>query len=353
MLRPINNPPSRFDPTAIEWEIPPAPARLRVYEDDSKAILSKNESPDLYHRWSLNPYRGCLHACAYCYARPTHEYLGFGAGTDFDTRVVVKTRAPELLVEAFEARSWVGETVLFSGNTDCYQPLEHRYRLTRACLEVCARYRNPAAIITKAALIERDVDVLQELARVARIRVLFSIPFHDADTCRAIEPGTPSPGRRLKAMAALAKAGIPVGVNVAPLIPGLNDRDVPKVLQAAADAGATRAAMILVRLNGPVAPIFEERLREALPLRAEGVLARLRRARGGEVGSTTFGERMHGQGAEYEATRALFDLWCERLGLVRREGRLAEHTHAAALDEEPTTFRRPPPTRGQLALFGG
>lgn len=347
MLRPIANPVSRFDPREVIWEVPPDLARLQVFEDDSKSILSKNESPDLWHRYSLNPYRGCMHACAYCYARPSHEYLGFGAGTDHDTKILVKPRAAALLRDAFEHRGWEGETVLFSGNTDCYQPLEYRWELTRACLEVCRAYRNPAAIITKAALIERDVDVLAGLAAEARVQVVFSIPFWDAEAARAIEPGTPSPQRRVAAMRALHQAGIPVGVNVAPVIPGLNDRDIPAILEACAGAGASQAAMILVRLPGPLEAIFRERLQATMPLRAEGILNRLSRARQGDVQEARFGERMTGHGAEWQATRQLFELTCRRLGLRTHQ---AESSATPASAELPTTFRRPNSGR-QLKLF--
>ena len=351
MLRPVANPPSRFESSFVEWDIPPEPARLQVYEDDSQSVLARNESPDLWHRWSLNPYRGCLHACAYCYARPSHEYLGFGAGSDHDTKILVKRNAAALLERAFDAPSWTGETVLFSGNTDCYQALEYRYRLTRACLEVCLRYRNPVAIITKSALVERDLDLLVALHREARVHVILSIPFHDPVTCRAIEPGTPSPARRYEAVRALSAAGIPVGVNIAPVIPGLNDRDIPAILQHARAAGARRASRILLRLPGPVEAIFVERLREQLPGRAEGVLARLRRARGGELHEARFGKRMTGEGEEWAAATQLFDVWYRRLGYDPWEDH--ERDASGKPIGPPTTFCRPARPGDQLRLFGG
>lgn len=339
MLKTVSNPVSRFDRRSMEWFEPPDMAKLQIFEDDTRQILARNESPDLWFRWSINPYRGCMHACAYCYARPTHEYLGFGAGTDHDTKILYKPRAAELLEQAFEAPSWEGETILFSGNTDCYQPLEYRFGLTRACLEVCRRYQNPVAIITKSALIERDLDVLVELARCTHLRVIFSIPFQDPEICRAIEPGTPSPSRRLQAMRRLSAEGIPVGVNIAPVIPGLNDRDVPAVLKAAREAGADRANLMLVRLPGAVAPVFEERLREALPTRAEGVMARLRRAREGKLNNPGFGERFGGTGEEWGATEQLFAVWKKKLGYG--EGR----------QEGNSPFRRPPKAGDQLRLW--
>jgi DNA repair photolyase len=339
VFNPSANPPSRFQEVHVDWDAEAPPARLRVYDDHSKSILAKNDSPDLPFTWSLNPYRGCSHACIYCYARPSHEYLGWGAGTDFDSRILVKHDAAALLVEAFEAPGWKGERILFSGNTDCYQPLEHRLGLTRACFEVCLRYRNPVGVITKSNLIERDVALLAELNRVATVRATVSIPYFDPVLARAIEPGAPTPARRLRALRTLADAGIPVGVNVAPVIPGLNDREIPAVLKAARDAGATRAGLIMVRLPGPVAPWFEQRLRENLPLRADGVLARIRRARGGKLNNPGFGARMRGEGEEWSATEQLFRLWCDKLGY-------AEWAPSAG----PSSFRRPGEGR-QMGLF--
>ncbi|MFZ5477763.1 MAG: PA0069 family radical SAM protein [Myxococcota bacterium] len=327
MFRPASNPPSRFEELHVTWDAEAPPARLRVYDDDTRGILAKNESPDIPFTWSVNPYRGCSHACIYCYARPSHEYLGFGAGTDFDTRILVKREAPRLLAEAFDAPSWQGERILFSGNTDCYQPLEHRLGLTRGCLEVCARYRNPVSIITKSNLIERDVALI---AGLAQPRVTVSIPYFDPALARAIEPGAPTPARRLRALRTLSSAGIAVGVNVAPVIPGVNDKEIPAVLKAAREAGARWAGIITVRLPGPVAPYFEQRLAEALPLRAASVMARIRRARDGKLNDPRFGSRMKGTGEEWEATQQLFDVWTKKLGY-----------EPWVRDDGPSPFRRP------------
>src|SRR5579883_401752 len=217
-MRPISNPPNPWASNATEYldEIPPA--RVEVYEDHTRDILSHNDSPDVGFSWSVNPYRGCLHACAYCYARPTHEYLSFGAGTDFETKIAVKPHAPELLRSALERRSWKGETIVFSGVTDCYQPLEASYRLTRGCLEVCAEYRNPIGVITKSPLVERDLDLLRALAATARVRVMVSVPFWDREHARAIEPHVAPPARRIETIRRLAEAGVPTGVMVAPII---------------------------------------------------------------------------------------------------------------------------------------
>jgi len=341
-LRPLANPPNPWATTDVEYLDGEAPhAGLEVYEDHTRGILSHNDSPDIGFTWSLNPYRGCFHACAYCYARPTHEYLSFGAGTDFERKIIVKKRAPELLREAFDAPKWKGDVVVFSGVTDCYQPLEASYRLTRACLQVCAEYRNPAGIITKAPLVERDIDVLQELTRVARASVMVSVPFWDEARARAIEPFVTTPVRRIRAIERLALAGVRVGVMVAPIIPGLNDEDMGDVLRAARDAGATHAATTLLRLPGAVKDVFEDRLRAALPLRADRVLRRIRETRGGRMNDPRFGSRGSGEGAYAEAIAALFAQTTARLGL-------ATAGQDDAQDEAPTTFVRP---KAQLGLF--
>jgi DNA repair photolyase len=311
---PLSNPPNPWATTEVEYLDGAPEVRLEVYEDHTRQILSKNDSPDVGFTWSVNPYRGCFHACAYCYARPSHEYLSWGAGTDFDRKIVVKPQAPELLRAAFKKRTWKKETVVFSGVTDCYQPLEASYRLTRACLEVCVAFANPAAIITKSPLIERDLDVLRELARVASVFVTVSVPFWDQERARAIEPYVATPARRLRTIETLARAGLSVGVNVAPIIPGLNDQDIPKILAAARDAGATRAGCVLVRLPGSVKQVFEERLRAALPLTVDRVLHRIRETRGGRLYDPRFGTRGRGEGTYAEMIRMLFETTAARLG---------------------------------------
>jgi DNA repair photolyase len=314
MPRPIDNPPNPWHGTHVDW-IDAPPARLHVYHETAKSILSSNDSPDLPFRWSLNPYRGCFHACAYCYARPSHQYWDFGAGTDFERRIVVKTNAPDVLRATFAKRTWQGELIVFSGNTDCYQPLEASYELTRRCLQVCLEHRNPVALITKGALIRRDVDVLAELSQVAHVHVNLSIAFADAAMARAIEPSAPSPRVRLEAIEALAQAGVSVGIGVSPIIPGLNDDQVVEILERAAAAGATRAWRTLLRLPGPVEGIFVERLRDAFPARAEKVLSALRETRGGTLYRGGYGTRMSGQGARWTAITSLFDTTARRLGI--------------------------------------
>jgi DNA repair photolyase len=361
--RRIDNPPNPFASEERTWlEGLEPPAHLEVWEDASRSILSSNDSPDIGFRYSVNPYRGCQHACAYCYARPTHEYLALGAGTDFDTRIHVKLHAAALLAEAFDKPSWRGDTIVFSGVTDCYQPLEASYRLTRACLEVCARYRNPVGIITKSALIERDLDLLLELQRVARVGVSVSIPFLDERKARAIEPFVPTPTRRLRVIETLANAGIDVGVMTAPVIPGLNDDEMPRVLEAAARAGAKHAGWVLLRLPGSVAGVFEHRLRAAFPDRADKVMGRVVDTRGGEsLYDSGYGTRQRGVGEHAKMIAALFSSTTKRLGLNRTPGESGTRMGDARAHDgsvwsgEPTTFRRPAnaPARrgGQLSLF--
>lgn len=341
MLRPLvlNNPRNRWERAQRTYDLGEEPQqRLAVFSDETGKILSENQSPDIPFRFSINPYRGCAHGCAYCYARPSHEYLGFGSGSDFERKLVAKPRAAELLREAFEAKRWAGDVVVMSGNTDCYQPLEAELELTRQCLEVCAEYRNPVHIITKSALIERDLDVLGRLAREASLGVTLSVTFWDAEVARAIEPYAPPPRRRIEVIRRLTEAGIPVSVNVAPLIPGLSDSDLIPILEAARAAGAVSAAAIPLRLPGSVAEVFSERLRQFLPLRAEKVLTRVREMRGGKLNDPRFFSRMRGSGEYAKTLEAVFEATVRRLGFPG----FPEGRHG--------TFRRPD-DRGQLRLF--
>ena len=317
LVKRIDNPPNPYESTYHEWLEPAPEARVEVYEDASRSILSENDSPDVGFRWSVNPYRGCQHACAYCYARPTHEYLGFGAGTDFETRLMVKPKAPQLLEKAFRAPRWKGELVAFSGVTDCYQPLEAVWSLTRRCLEVCRRFENPAAVVTKSYLVVRDADLLADLAGVADAKVLMSIPFADASTAKLIEPGAPTPERRFAAMRRLARAGVPVGILIAPIILGINDTDIPFLLKRARDCGATSAGYIALRLPGNVEAVFFKRLHAVMPLRARRVERRIREMRGGRLTDARFHYRMRGQGSYWDTVRQLFEMTARRLGLTR------------------------------------
>lgn len=330
MPRRVDNPPNPWESSVVEYLEPPPLEPPIVHEETARTILSSNDSPDVPFRWGLNPYRGCQHGCAYCYARTTHQYLGWGAGTDFERRLVAKVNAPELLARAFERAGWRGERVALSGVTDPYQPHEASYGLTRRCLEVCLRYRNPVVVVTKGALVRRDADLLAELSRVAQARVYLSIAFTDEHLARALEPDAPPIARRLETLAALARAGVPCGVSVSPLIPGLNDADVAPVLERAARAGARHAFSVLLRLPAQVEEVFLARLRDALPARARRVEAAIRELRGGRLNESRFGHRTRGRGPRWDALSDLFTMQSRRLGLA------TEREPAA-----PTTFRRP------------
>jgi DNA repair photolyase len=329
-MRQISNPPNPFESQHRDLLEPAGTARLTLYADDSREILSRNDSPDLPFRWSVNPYRGCFHACAYCYARPSHEYWGFGAGTDFESKIVVKEEAPQLLRRAFEKPSWRGELIIFSGNTDCYQPLEAEYRLTRACLEICADYRNPVGIITKGSLVLRDLDVLVRLHREAWVVVYFSIPFSADDEARKVEPQAPSITKRFAAMKTLSDAGIPAGLSIAPVIPGLNEDDIPELLERAYDAGARTATYSLLRLSGSLEPVFLDRIGEAFPERIGKITNRLRAIRGGTLTESRFFKRQAGQGPYWELIEQLFAVAKRRVGFPEDD-----------LSAIPWTFRRP------------
>ena len=347
-LRPVDNPPNPYLSQHAEWLEPPPPARIEIYEETSGSILSRNDSPDIPFTWSVNPYRGCQHGCAYCYARPYHEYLGHGAGTDFETKLIVKRNAAELLRKEFQKRSWTRERVNFSGVTDCYQPIEAAYGITRQCLEVCREMANPIGVVTRGFLVVRDAELLADIHRVAGAKVFISIPMIDAELTRLIEPQAPPPARRIEAVRRLSDAGVPVGVLVSPIIPGLNERGIPAVLEQVAAAGATSATFTALRLPGSVESVFISRIREVLPLRAERIISRIRDIRGGAMNDSRFGKRMRGQGAYWDTVRDMFLLHRNRLGLGG-PGR------AEALPMERTKPDRPAtPERVQLSFdFGG
>lgn len=343
-MRPVQNPPNPFAQYSYEWLDVPPEASLKLYEEDAKSIISENTSPDIPFRYSINPYRGCFHACAYCYARPTHQYIDFGAGTDFERKIVVKVNAAERLRIEFDRPSWKGERLVFSGVTDCYQPIEAVYELTRNCLEVCRLYRNPVTIITKGALIERDIELLTELHSRAAVQVYISVAFSDDGVSKCIEPSAPRPSRRFRTIGALAAAGIPVGISLSPVIPGLNDEQIPQILETAAQQGATSAFSTLLRLPGPVEEVFFTRLREQLPERARKVENFIRETRGGELNDSRFGSRMTGDGERWAATRWLFRETCRRCGIRSDEEVVSEPTAKPS----QSTFRRP---REQLSLL--
>jgi DNA repair photolyase len=340
------NPENRYERIHIEpagdfEEETEAPCEPTLYyRDASRTILAENESPDVGFRYSLNPYRGCEHGCVYCYARPTHEYLSFGAGLDFETRILVKEDAPERLREAFSSPRWRPETVALSGNTDCYQPVEKRLGLTRRCLEVFCEFRNPVGIVTKSALVTRDIDLLSELAKHRAARVLVSVTSLDPELARRMEPRAATPERRLSAIRALSEAGVSVGVMVAPVIPGLNDSEIPKILETASAAGARSASWVLLRLPRPVDALFTEWLERNFPERKNRVLGRIRDCRGGRLSDSRFGVRMRGEGVYAEQIAALFQNTARRYALDRPLPPLS----AGA-------FRRPPKSPEQFQLF--
>lgn len=337
-----SNPTNRFERLDIEFDAgdPDAPAlRTAFLRDATRSIIAENDSPDVGFRFSVNPYRGCEHGCVYCYARPTHEYLGLSAGLDFESKVFVKTEAPALLRRELMRRSWTGEALSFSGVTDCYQPVERTLKLTRRCIEVLAEFRNPLSIITKSHLVTRDIDLLAPMARRRLVAVLVSVTTLDPEIARRMEPRAASPARRLDAIAQLSAAGVPVGVMVAPVVPGLTDHELPAILSAAKSAGARSAAYVPLRLPFAVKDLFQEWLERHFPDRAGKVLSRLRSLRGGRLNDSTFHTRMRGEGIFAQQLRAMFDVARRRAGLTD------------PLPELRTDLFTRPPTGDQLALF--
>jgi DNA repair photolyase len=324
------NPPNRFEEMKVErapddlaqcFEDPHPEQNVltKFYIDHTKSILAKNDSPDLGFTYSLNPYRGCEHGCIYCYARPTHEYLGFSAGLDFETKIMVKPHAARLLEKQFRSEAWQPQVVLLSGNTDCYQPIERKLGITRQCLQVFLKYRNPISIITKNALIERDIDVLRELASLNLVFVIITITTLDPELARRMEPRTTTPAKRLDTVEALAANGIPTGVNIGPVIPGLTDVEIPMIVKRAAERGARYASFTLVRLPMAVKDLFIEWLDRTLPDQAPRILNRIRSVRGGELTCSEFGKRMKGEGKIADVIDQLFQTSCKQFGLNERK----------------------------------
>jgi DNA repair photolyase len=345
------NPPNRFDRVHAERDLeqvehdgellesldrPPT----EYLDDCSKSVVSENDSPDISFRYSLNPYRGCSHGCSYCYARPTHEYLGLSAGLDFETKVFVKRDAPALLREFLCRPNWRADTIVMSGVTDCYQPAEREFRITRGCLEVLREARQPFAIVTKNALVTRDLDILGEMAALGLVHVAVSVTTLDAELARTMEPRTSTPAARLRAIRALAEAGVPVSIMTAPIIPGLNDREIPALLKAGAEAGARASAYTLVRLPLTVKPVFLEWLDRNLPDSRERIEHLIRVTHGGKLNTSQFGERMRGSGEIAEQIRRVFRVFAARYKL---DGDLPDY--------DRSLFRAPEPASGQLRLF--
>lgn len=329
-----NNPKNRFERIEVEPDFEhldefveledeePKPETIYL-RDYSRSIITTNDSPDVGFDASINPYRGCSHGCAYCFARPNHEYLGFSAGLDFETRIMVKEDAPELLRKELSSKKWKPRALAMSVATDAYQPIEKKLEITRRCLGVLAEFRNPVAVVTKNHLVTRDIDFLSELAEYNAAAVMVSLTTLDDDLRRRMEPRTSSPSRRLAAIEKLASAGIPVGVMTAPVIPGLTDHELPKLLEAAANAGATSAGYTMLRLPYGVAPIFEDWLVRNFPDRREKILGRIREIRGGKLNDPRFGTRMKGEGFYADHVSKLFAVSVRKAGMERRHSPLS------------------------------
>jgi DNA repair photolyase len=338
------NPPNRFeriayerDPeAAAEDECAPATILLR---DTTRSIIATNDSPDVGFDASINPYRGCEHGCSYCYARPYHEYLGMSAGLDFETKILVKEDAPELLRKELMSPKWQPRLLGMSGVTDAYQPVERRLGLTRRCLEVLAEFRNPVAIVTKNHLVTRDADLLGRLAADRAAVVFLSITTLDGELSRRMEPRASQPAGRLAAIRELHDAGVPVGVMAAPIIPGLNDHEIPAILQAAAEAGAACCGYTILRLPHGVGDLFAEWLGQHYPDRKEKILGRVRDLRGGELNDTRFGTRMKGEGVLAESIADLFAVARQKAGLVRKAPPMSTAAFRRPADSlQPTLF---------------
>jgi DNA repair photolyase len=345
-IRPAN----RFEQTHVEDDFEQledddellASRRLKTefLPDRTQRIITENDSPDVGFRYSINPYRGCEHGCSYCYARPSHELLGLNAGIDFETKVLVKHDAARLLRDELCDCRWHGEQIMLSGVTDCYQPAERQFRITRSLLEVMLEARQAVSLITKNALVLRDLDLLRPLAELRLVQVFLSITTLDAELARAMEPRTATPAARLKALAELSRAGVPAGVMVAPVIPGLTDTEMPQILRAAKDAGAQSAGYVLLRLPWSVQPVFLEWLSANRPAVKERVEALIRDTRDGKLYDSTWKVRQRGQGPYAEQIGQTFKVFTRKLGLDRP-------LHAL----DTTQFRPPRPSSGQLSLF--
>lgn len=336
----ITNPSGRFERLDATYEPEPdAPEQIKTqfFADRTKNIIAYNDSPDIGFNASLNPYRGCEHGCIYCFARPTHEYLGLSSGLDFETKIFVKMNAPELLRNELMAPKWEPQVVVMSGVTDCYQPFERQFEITRRCLEIFQEFRNPVAIITKNHLVTRDIDILAHMAQWQGIEVNVSITTLDRDLVRALEPRASTPARRVETVKLLSDAGIPVNVMVAPIIPGLTDEEIPAILEAVAQAGARSAAHTLLRLPYNLKEHFEQWLEQHAPLRKQKVLNKIREMRGGKLYDARWGHRQRGEGEYYDSIAQLFAMHKKKFSLTGMREPLSI-----------TQFRRP---NDQFSLF--
>jgi DNA repair photolyase len=348
----VDNPSGRFERLNYDGDADfvqadpqdaPEPARPRTefFRDHTRGIIARNDSPDVGFEASINPYRGCEHGCSYCFARPTHEYLGLSAGLDFETKIFVKENAPELLREQLSSPSWKPSPLGMSGVTDPYQPIERRLGITRRCLEVLLEFRQPVIIITKNHLVTRDVDLLAELAKHRAAAAYLSVTTLDAQLARNMEPRTSSPDKRLEAVATLAAAGVPTGVLVAPVVPGITDHEVPRIVEAAAQAGARSAGYVMLRLPYGLKKLFEGWLDAFEPEKKEKVLARMRAISGGKLYNSQWGTRQRGTGAFAEQVAQMFRVACAR-----------HHLNEERIELSIAAFRRPPRAGDQGDLFG-
>ena len=324
------NPANRFE--KIEFELAEEEIgsvekpRTEFYRDSSRTILTYNDSPDTGFEVGINPYRGCEHGCVYCYARPSHEFLGLSAGLDFETQIFVKENAPELLRKELGRKNWEPQTVAISGNTDCYQPAEKHFKLTRKCLEVLRDFRNPAGIITKNHLITRDIDILREMASFNAVLAVISVTTLDQKLAGLMEPRTSRPYLRLKAIEELTAAGIPVMVLIAPVIPGLTDHEIPEIIKNTVNAGAKRAAYVMLRLPYAVSDLFTDWVESHYPDRKNKILNRIKSVRKGKLNSAEFGKRMTGEGIFARQVKDLFELSCKKNGIFNSKIELStEH----------------------------
>jgi DNA repair photolyase len=337
----FDNPSNRFEKLQYqadeEMGAEGSSPRTVFYNDSSQSLITYNDSPDVGFNAGINPYRGCEHGCIYCYARSTHEYLGFSAGLDFETKIFVKKRAPELLRKELSAKKWQPQVIALSGVTDCYQPAERHFQVTRRCLEVLAEFRNPVGIITKNRLVTRDLDILKEMAAYDGVMVFISITTLDSKLARILEPRTSGSSDRLRALEALNAASVPAGVLVAPVIPALNDFEIPSILQAASQVGTRHAGYVVLRLPGAVAPLFQRWLEQHYPERREKILNRIRSVRGGKLNESQFGKRQRGEGIFAQQVAQMFEAARRKHGFASSGPRLSTEF-----------FRAPGPVQGRL-----
>jgi DNA repair photolyase len=313
------NPSGRFEKFEFEADEDFSEDEKKIFTqffiDDSKSVISVNDSPDVDFDYSFNPYRGCEHGCVYCYARPTHNYLGFSSGLDFETKIMVKPEAHLLLEKEFRKKSYIPDVVIFSGNTDCYQPVEKKLEITRKALAVCLKFRNPVSMITKSSLVVRDIDILSEMSRLNLIKVTLSITTLNKDLSLKMEPRSSTPGMRLKTLESLAASNIPCSVNIGPVIPGLTDEEIPAILKAASESGAKSAGYIMLRLPHDIKELFTNWLTTEYPDRAKKIINRIKATQGGEMYLPEFGKRFVGQGEFSDLIRNIFDINCKKYGL--------------------------------------